>query len=330
MPDETRVKSRFAFTEMEKRNSKISFRNCEMIEGLQACARLAQDRHFEADASLGFESSVLSAHVRKAKGHRICQDSAMFFVNSDVSAMGVFDGFGLDGTFMSELAADSVIETLAGYGKALPSPPDAREVLLKAAMDAAMRMPRLSDDDDTDGGSTATLALILPDGRFSVASVADSALYVLSNTRVSRLFNYHLDFRGTPVQGTDVMSYYHSRNRVGKTLTALGLDSSCIEFTEGTLASGESLLLVTDGVTKSLGLQVEPGTMALSDNSGCDDLRSIVRGARTACEIAQSVLDTIMHRITPPPGRPVLLPAAPDSVLMPVDDDVTVVAYARG
>jgi serine/threonine protein phosphatase PrpC len=237
--------------------------------------------------------------VRKGIKREECQDSAAVFTCEDFLAAGVFDGYaGLGGTLVSEGVANHLVEVCLEKSKTLAKDLDAKALLLDAA-------GRLADDTfpgnlGTFYGSTGMVALVLPDGTFSLAAIADSAVYIVGQRSVKRMLNYDTvlthDLSYAPAIGMDLDQYSRCRNYVMNTIERSGASNCHVETGTGTLRKGESIVLVSDGITKNLGIivQKEKSRMVAKDVGGCRDLRRIITGKRY--DIANTIMGEISRR----------------------------------
>lgn len=309
------------------RNAKSAFSGyLPSAENNIVCARLGQERNEVSELHCDLGHMSIAAHVRQGLLRPRCQDCAIVFINGAVMAAGVFDGFGPAGTAISEAVADRFIEVLL-QTKVLP-PNAARTILMEAA--AAMRQT-------TDysilyaGGTTATVAIVLPDGTFSAAAVADSALYVKRSDGIERHFDYSTvyvhDLLPCPATSLHFKTYFSSRNAVGTAINAIEISTRDVDAIEGKIAPGESLLLVTDGATKNLAVHIRPDTGRIRDNSGCEDLTRILDGRTAPLDLLSALLGKIDSRVRTSILAPGIMPVVGNgTALMPNADDVGIVA----
>ncbi len=291
------------------------------------CARLGEIRDEPSMLAYRDRKLSISAQVRKAETRGSCQDCALVFVSDDVTAVGVFDGYGRTGTFLSEAVPDKILELLAaGHFENAKS-------LLLSAVAAILEENMLPPPPRRYGGSTAVLALLSHDLTFSAAAVSDSALYLLSNGKAERFFEYMKPIETTDIDGKDLTlevmgmalpEYFFRRNMVSDTIEITGLKEAAVEEVYGSLKPGSGLLLVTDGATKCLDLVYDPVTGGVLDISGAQDLAEILKGKRGANSIATTLMEEVRGRIYENIPEIVILNG--DRVRNPADDDVAVVA----
>lgn len=289
------------------------------------CARLGHERNDPARLRYNGEKLSITAHVKRGATKSQCQDCAAIVVNERFAAAAVLDGFGRSGTILSEAVADRLIEVLL-QKKELQADA-AKTILLEAAVST---LQSIASSIPKHGGTTAAVVLVLPDGCFSAAAVADSALYVRRSTGIERHFDYStVHFSGTiPIHANHLhfTTYFNARHVVGATINVKEPPELAIEAVEGMIAPGESILLTTDGATKNLKVRITPHTGQIADNSGCDDLAAILRGKRASRSMISALLKEIDSRLE----RAFLSSELPflvdDTALLPNCDDVGLVA----
>src|SRR4030095_12028302 len=92
---------------------RMSFQNALVKEdGPILTARLGTDRSRPSVFNYVSECFSISATVRKNDQKTVCQDAAIVFVSNEHLALGIFDGYGPDGTIVSENMADRVLDIL--------------------------------------------------------------------------------------------------------------------------------------------------------------------------------------------------------------------------
>jgi|GEM_PF-1445091 len=319
----------------ETRNVRISFAGYAVPpDGKSALAVLPEERAKEAGFSVSNKWISAAALVRKGIKREECQDSAAIFAGEGFLAAGVFDGHGgPSGTFVSDSVANHLIDVCLEQGKLLAKNPNAKALLLDAAnrLGDSTFPPGLGTG--SCGGSTGMVALVLPDGRFSIAAIADSAVYLIGQRGVRRLLKYdtvHAWNSVEPVTGMDFDVYVRCRNIVDKTIDASGAGESRVESGSGRLGRGESLVLVSDGITKNLGIVVKAdgSEKDVRDVSGCRDLRRIISGKRGG--LANAIAKEICGRTEKNCAKKadVRIVVSENEVLALQDDDVSVVSIS--
>lgn len=318
-------------------NARTGFSNCRLHEEGIICARLGLDRN--STSSLVYDSPNLSvsALVRKGKRRRICQDAAMVLICDDYVAAGVFDGYGRTGTLVSETSADLLVELFAGGMAETPletigdtmaamHEPEEQPVDIISAIAARLTSPRSRSL----GGSTATVACLRMDGGFHLNSISDSAAYKRTPSGVSRLLKYHLDTQvmNEALFGGNLDGVFFRRDIVHETIRAWSINPSAIECDDGFLDQGQTLLLVTDGVTKNFTVRFDPETMKVTDTSGSGDLHRILRG-RHHHEMIPTLVGIIDRRVERDKDLDGYRRCNKDTALYPADDDLAIVAITR-
>ena len=103
------------------------------------------------------------AYVKKSRFHQ-CDDCALLIIDSRYALLGVFDG--VSGQPHAREASETALRAIAGYVEKNFSKKNAQELLVSAIEDANYSIQN--------GGTTAAIALVLPDGSYSYANVGDS------------------------------------------------------------------------------------------------------------------------------------------------------------
>jgi len=313
-------------------NAKTDFDSCRPLEeGGPAAARLGENRDIPSSLRIIDGPMLASASVRKGKKREHCQDAAISFSSRRATLVGVLDGFGNQGTFLSEAVADGLIGDMSFQAKHDPLPSDARGLLVSAVFNALEYFTPPPGREGR-GGTTAALALVAPDGAFSAAGIGDSAIYVLRRRGVERLFSsYRLDGYLHPVAGAPLFQYFAERNVLSSAINADGINPKAVDISYGYISPGECLLIVTDGITKSLSVIYDPRTACIRDNSGCRDLRSILRGERNPERVVEKLLKAMEGRIEGSPDDGCFRFVGRNDAMYPVDDDMALIAigFAR-
>jgi len=328
-------KTKAAIKLPETSNVRINFAGYNLPpDGKSTLAVLPNERTKESGFSVSNKWSSVAALVRKGIKREECQDTAAVFTCEDFLVAGVFDGYaGLGGTIVSDSMANHMIEICLEQGKRLAGNPDAKALLVNAA-------GRLADDtfppELTGGfwGSTGMVALVLPDGTFSLAAIADSAVYVVGQRSVKRMLNYDTvlthDLSYAPAIGMDLDQYSRCRNYVMNTIERSGASNCHVETGTGTLRKGESIVLVSDGITKNLGIivQKEKSRMVAKDVGGCRDLRRIIAGKRYGLAIAIANEISARTEKCTVKGESARVTVSKNEVLAIQDDDISVVSIS--
>jgi len=131
-----------------------------------------------------------------------------------------------------------------------------------------------------------------------------------------------------PVRELNYQEYLASRYALADFVCADGVESSAVCHATGHVGIGESLLLVTDGVTKVLEVLYDAESEKVLDNSGREDLARVLGDGRdSASGLARVLLDLIDERLTR--GWQSYLWRPPNAVAFPQDDDVGLVVITR-
>ncbi|HSB46516.1 MAG TPA: protein phosphatase 2C domain-containing protein [Candidatus Bilamarchaeum sp.] len=235
------------------------------------------------------------------KGHDDCGDSAFVFSDDDKVIIAVFDGVSGEAgaANASSEAAKAVLGSLRGETKI-----DAKK------MEAALRS---AAQKITFGLTTAAVAFIQKDGKFLVAGIGDSPVYGISKNEVS----LELPLARAVKDGDAVFKYFYYRNLL---TSAIGQDSSGeLAIRSGRLEKGEGILLASDGLSDNLYVIVKEGFV--TDSSGCDDLRSLLKGKKSAESIVAFLAGEVAKRVSA--GKI----ERPGSLLVPKEDDLSIAAF---
>jgi len=300
------------------KNARTEFANCKLdLKGGFVCARLGVNRKLPASFRLESDQFSISAFVRRGVSRSECQDSAMVLVSESLMAAGVFDGWGKAGTLLSETAPDLVIELLAANPNA--------NFPLESVSKTISRLP-LPPPPMADGGCTAAFASVIKDGGTTLDGVSDAAIFGIRRNKIKRHLKYYLDRHGEDVNRKTVAEYLRERHYVRNTIEFGTPEPAKIESDGTIMDPGNSLILVTDGVTKSLTIRFDPESGKVTDNSGIGDLSRILRGSRTSDEMVAAVIGAIDDRLCRPKRK---WKYGKDAALHPEDDDIAVIAIKR-
>ncbi len=241
----------------------------------------------------------ISYFVRR--GHSVCGDSAFVHVDDSKVVAAVLDGVsGEEGAdHASSVAAVAIVNYLRGI--AAPDKDDIQDAFVKAHINLSF------------GLTTVVLAVIMKDGRFLCGSVGDSMAYSLDTKGTVRL-----ELPGARVvgPGTPILRFLMYRNVVP---AALGMQGGMeILFKQGELRQGDSILLMSDGVTDNLTIYVEDGVV--KDCGGAKDLALMVEGAKDTRSVVRRIRDEVVKRMEERYDI-----RDPDRVLVAKKDDVALI-----
>lgn len=190
--------------------------------------------------------------VGRARAHN--EDALL--ADPESGAFGVADGMGghAAGEVASALAVGRVREELAGLdGEAAT---EELEEALRRAIGGANRAivaDARRDPARAGMGTTATVLVLRPRGRWVVGHVGDSRAYLLRDGALRRLTEDHTVVQGLVHAGrvTEEQARVHPKSNV---LTrALGVDEEVpVEVYRGEARPGDRFLLATDGLTAML------------------------------------------------------------------------------
>jgi hypothetical protein len=117
-----------------------------------------------------------------------------------------------------------------------------------------------------------------------------------------------------------VRLYTALRNVVNQTIDVEGLQETAIETASGVLCAGETLLIVSDGVTKNLRMKIDPESGVICEASGCEDMERILRKKQ---DIVGAVYEMVWRRTAMFHERIII---KGDNALSGADDDVALVS----
>ncbi len=279
-----------------------------------------------AAATLNFRSRKFSifSHVQKKCQRELCEDTTIAYTGENCCVIGVFDGHGENGLIYSETVARVLLSLCNAPNNELSKLRPA-ELLKKASSDVMKLMPPLP------GGTTASIALVLSDGRYLISSIGDSAAYIIGRKEVRRLMRYnHItispDLEPTPLSEFPVTpkEYGWLRNVLAYSIGRRKLPEEAIESTEGYLENGALLMLASDGVTKNLLLSVnQEGDVV--EVSGSSDLREIKKRKRAPSSVGSAVISAINQRLAGATDEIKPVPNQNSMVLVPQHDDISLI-----
>lgn len=341
---------------VKKQNISAHMANCKLIHesapGSLWARHVMLPAHPARDSlfSCTSRNTSISAHVSKAKQRERGQDVAMVITSGEQNVVGVFDGYGqLGDDLPSELAytmcmlwqlrRDTIDSCQAAeafiHDAAMLALRRIRECYQVEEPDREGRTPTLVPRGDLPyGGTTAMLAFMFPDGRFLASCVGDSACYVVRpDEGAERYFTYNTipsrDWRSEyPIPSVDVcvQDYVSLRNVLVYSVTGIRVDR--VETMEGRLEKGDMLILASDGVTKNLSIETDE-MGKVREVGGCRDIEDIAGKSKGAKKAAGTIMKAIQKRagFTPGDEKPIGMPG--NRVLLPADDDVSLVVVYR-
>jgi serine/threonine protein phosphatase PrpC len=273
-------------------------RRC-LVEDAPA-ARLPDIRDHHAELIFSTDLVSIYASVRKGQTREICQDTVAVLVDRRFTLIGVFDGYSGGGEIFSASLADHVLSSCAGNKGSLLEDPDAGR-LLERALGGMLEGRSFSQN----GGTTAAVALVLPDRSYSVCNVGDSASYLIRGSRSRRLFGHGYMARSFDVGRLGVKPYvfFTRHNDIQFAVTSDGIrsfsngsfDPVAPEVRSGVLAPGTGILLASDGLSNNLGFTLDRHGH-IKDVSGCADLSSIIGKLGNAPSAGKAIMKAVEER----------------------------------
>lgn len=243
-----------------------------------------------------------AAFVKKASWHE-CQDGALLLVSNQVTAIGVFDGLGQHvgsehavkaAIMLSELTADRFLKRLI------------KEEILTLIDQMSIVIQAKNGQNSSNSGTTVTLAVLFPDGNYCYGNVGDSHLYKITDGGVKLVTKQTRKV-------TNIVELLDSRGAVEQALGGRGDPDGTVKLTadvdvdygEGKLEKGQSLMAVTDGIIDMLytvRTKMYPTTGKASeekfDINGEEDLSTILKTRkRVPAQLIRLIVDEVEKRL---------------------------------
>ncbi len=290
---------------------------------------VSQFRH--AELRYRKKGTGLYAHVEKGVKRPVCQDTAIALLSDDISIIGVFDGYRAEGEGYSRAMGRAILRLGYERRKDLKEKTDMFNLIRDAV---PMTLETLQTSPLPVGGTTAVIAAIMPDGRYLMGGVADSAAYVIGKDDVERLLTYDQvvtsDFVEKPIAPLKLSpaEYANMRNTIMYAINNRGLDENGIETAEGTLQKGMRLILMSDGIAKNLVVGLAENK-TVSEVSGCSDLKRIIGSKISIRRTGEAILSRIRQRISRIKNDTFNIVVRKDGTsLISQDDDLSIVVFA--
>jgi serine/threonine protein phosphatase PrpC len=237
---------------------------------------LGKDIKTEKKGYAASKYAEISYVVRRM--HDVCGDSALIYTDKNKTILAVLDG--VSGEEGAEQA--SSIATIAILNFLKNNDSIKKDDLHDALVNAHSHIVY--------GFTTVLVVVVKPDGSFLSASVGDSTIYSLSK---SGKLNLEMDLMRMVGVGSPVFRFALFRNNV---TSVLGLQADLeIFFKEGSLDSGDSLLLVTDGILDNLKFEIE--NEKVKSCSGIKDLSNIIDKEKNIKKITTKIRKEILKRM---------------------------------
>jgi len=286
---------------------------------------MPEKRDIDSNFSCSRKGVSVFSHVRKSSLRDECQDTAVVVLDEGFYLFGVFDGFGKYGTLFSELVARKVIELYDEMKESIIRTLAIETLLKDAAIETKVEMDRMFPDIVKHGGTTAVLAVVLSDRRYSIASVGDSGSFVFGKRGVDRLFDYEkvVEGIGRTIHFTSmkIKEYFNKRNILQHAIGRNGFPEDGLEIISGILQAGEKLMFVTDGMTKNFIHRADRKTEFMEDISGCDDLRELTKRKRNVVSMGRAIVGPVVMRAV---GKSHFVGKG-NNVILPSDDDAAII-----
>lgn len=316
-----------------------NYKKFERTPAIESIVLLPGNRVNKAGFSYTSHKLAVSAHIQNGITRKNCQDTLVVAISNKGVLLGVFDGFGETGDIASEIMGESV---LYSFQRNIVN--GGISVFASACNQALKRFRRKNSGVKEGSGTTASVVMIYPTGRYMVCAVGDSPVYVIEDygNKVTRLLNTHetaLIQTGSAEPNKPVckkiplleamlspQQYRIARHFMESSITKEGIRD--IEFAEGELSPDSKIIVASDGLSKNLKLSL--GNYGqIVDVSGCNDIKEIICG-KNECE---SVLERIVTKITMLMSHAVSSPnpgfsfdaCELNEIRIPQDDDLSVI-----
>lgn len=249
----------------------------------------ANDEHFKS-----------ASYVRKSKNHETCDDNALLVVNERFALIGVFDG--LSAEPFAQQASEKALRAAKFFITQTFDESCDERIVERAIEEANYAIDR--------GATTASIALVLPNGEFFFANVGDSHIY--KRNTYGKFQRLTKDDR--QANGSGFVEYANSRRVVAHTLGGL---IGIINIGKGKLEKGEYLFAMSDGILDNLVVEMEGGTIL--DASGANDLEIVIGNNSEPKEIAEELSKEIKDRMHDSEKND------NGKILIPKEDDASIV-----
>ena len=219
-----------------------------------------------------------AAYVKKGKNHETCDDAALLVVNEKFALIGVFDGVS-GGKFACEASERALRAVKFFITQNFDDSVDERIV------ERAIEEANFAIDN---GATTASIALVFPDGRYFFANVGDSHIYKRDkHEKISRIT---VDEK--QANGSGFTVYINSRYLLPHSLGGI---IGIIDVGHGKLEKGEFLFAMSDGISDNLVIEVDGGV--IKEVSGARDLEIIIGANDEPAEITDAISKEIKERM---------------------------------
>jgi serine/threonine protein phosphatase PrpC len=165
------------------------------------------------------------------------------------------------------------------------------------------------------GYTTASICSVSRKGDIALASVGDSPVYGIDKEGG---ISIELPLDRAVKEGDSSLKYFHYRNMLRSALGP-GREKAVAHLRKGRIASGEGVLMASDGLSDNLFVEIEEGFV--SDASGSRDLRSLIGEERSASAILSILEETIDER------RKAGRMESGSSLMIPKEDDLAIIVF---
>ncbi len=249
------------------------------------------------------KSAAFSLSAIVKKGHDHCGDSAFIYWDDERTFGGVFDG--VSGDADADLASGKAAQSVLGLLKLIKKADE--EELKKVLWNTNQVIKR--------GFTTASIFFIEKNGNYAIASVGDSPIFTIINSKV---LSESVSDRPVGI-GSPVFEFFQSRNIVS---SVLGMKEIQIQTKSDKLEKGDLLLLCSDGISDNLLIKVKNNFIV--DDSGTQDLSEILKKETDPKKIVKKLSADIIARMDHPPMLKT------DFVFEPKQDDLSILACKFG
>ena len=253
----------------------------KLIEGINLSEEKPEEEFVGKNSFCSFYSFVKI-------GHHECGDSAAIYCDEKKAIFAVFDGVSgaNNASLASSIAANEIISFLKDNDQI-------NEEKLTAAFVSANKKIK-------SGATTAVLVCLEKSGRFLAASVGDSPLFWVKQPES---VSSELPLDRVVVDGNSIMKFFAYRNIV---TAVLGSNEDLnLHFCQGELKPNQFLILVSDGISDNLFVEIKDGDVV--NSSGTADLSEILMKPQSKKDekipsnssesISKKIISEVLNRI---------------------------------
>jgi len=217
--------------------------------------------------------------------------------------------------------------------RSLISRAQARNLLIHIHHEVAPPMRGGSDKLQAQGSASALIAILLSDGRFSVARAGSGSSFLCQADGARELMPQRPfedpDAGRIDLRQMDITDFALSRRRMEQGMGAYGLHTHRISHVEGRLSEGEFLVIGGGGFRRNLWICFEPMTEAVLDASGDADMSGLLASAPDPDLMARRLEAEMRIRLDLAGGMEEPVSKQGEWALAPSREDVSVAVLSR-